>query len=84
MKPFEDDIVRLVEKIQFRKISDSFQDMLQTDIRKSRNSADIIVPADKTGNLYKMRTEQYEKLLRDNVTKSYRPAPDRLRDDINN
>ena len=84
MRPFEDDIVRLVEKIEFRKISDPFQDMLQTDIRKIRNSADIIVPADKTGNLYKMRTEQYEKLLRDNVTKSYKPAPDRLCDDINN
>lgn len=83
LKPFEDDMVRLIEKIEFRKVSDPFQDMLQMDIRRIRNSTDIIVPADKTRNLYQMRTVQYEKLLRGNITKNYKPAPDGLYDDIN-
>ena len=43
----------------------------------------VIILADKTRNLYVVSKVQYDKLLRDNITKSYRPAPGRTYHDIN-
>ena len=39
--------------------------------------------ADKTRNLYSVENDQYKKLLRDNVTKYYKTAPEEKYDDIN-
>ena len=83
LMPFEEDMLRLVESIKFRRVSDSFQDTLKKDIDELRKSAEVIVRADKTKNLYKVPAEQYEKLLQDNVTKHYKTAPARLYNDIN-
>ena len=81
--PFENDMLRLIESIEFRRVSDPFQDALAKDIRDMKQSADIIVRADKTRNLYKVPVAQYDKLLHDNVTKFYKSAPDSLYEDIN-
>ena len=39
--------------------------------------------ADKTNNLYEISIENYNKLLLDNVTKSYKKAPETLKNNIN-
>ena len=81
--PFEEDMVRLVESIEFRKVSDKFQERLRADICKFRDSGEIIIRADKTKNLYSVPEQRYEKILRENVTKHYKIAPDSLYSDIN-
>ena len=43
----------------------------------------MIVPADKTRNLYAVPKKKYNKLLRENITKSYKPAPDETYQEIN-
>ena len=83
LAPFESDMLRLIESIEFRRVTDHFQDTLENDMREIKSSSEIIVRADKTRNLYKMSVDQYDKLLHENVTKHYKFAPARLYDDIN-
>ena len=83
LKPFEDDAVKLIENIQFRRTRDRFQKILQKDAAYIRGSQDIFMPADKTRNLYRVGKTQYEKLLRENITKHYRAAEEDAYDEIN-
>ena len=69
LKPFENDLLRMVEGISFRNMSDPFQAKMKADIKDIRNSKEVIVRADKTRNLYRVEQDHYSKLLRDNVTK---------------
>ena len=75
MKPFEEDMLRLIENLEFRRTNDKFQKRLKSDIDNIRNSDAVFVPADKTKNLYEMDTQRYRKLLHENVTKHYKHAP---------
>ena len=43
----------------------------------------MLVPADKTSNLYEVEPEKYETLLRNNITVNYRHAEKNMADDIN-
>ena len=56
---------------------------MKADINDIRNSKEVIVRADKTRNFYRVAQDRYCKLLRDNVTKHYKTAPEHLYDDIN-
>ena len=49
---FEDDLVRLVKKIKFRKVKNQFQNKLKKkDIKKVHSSNKTLTPADKTSNM---------------------------------
>ena len=50
------------------------------DINKSDS---MLVFADKTTNLYSMKKDEYEKLLHENVTKTYQKSTDDIRKSIN-
>ena len=50
---------------------------------KVKNSKNIFVFADKSTNIYEMPPDQYKKLLRDNITKSYKTCNNEAYDDIN-
>ena len=54
LKPFEEDMAKLIGNIQFRRPHDNFQRILQKDAAYIRGSKDIFVPADKTKNIYRM------------------------------
>ena len=43
----------------------------------------MFIFADKTNNIYEMSTEYHEKLLKNNITKTYRKAPPKLANSIN-
>ena len=83
LKPFEDDLVKLIKSIEFRRVHDSFQSTLRKDIKKIRSSVNMFIRADKTRNLYEMPPDHYSKLLHENVTKHYRSAPAGSYNDIN-
>ena len=84
MKGFEDDLLSIIEGIEVRRASDPFQDRLRKDIEKIKDTDDIIARADKSKSLYGMPKEQYQKLLRDNITRTYKRAPDSEYAEINN
>ena len=45
---------------------------LINDTKQLKCNNKVIVPADKTHNLYKVEKEDYKKYLRDNTTKTYK------------
>ena len=83
LEPFERDMEKLVGNVSFRKINDNFQNNLRKDINRIKSSESVFVAADKTRNLYEVGKEQYDKLLRDNITKHYRAADPSTYDEIN-
>ena len=69
---FENDLMIMIKNIQFKSIKNDFQNKLKEDINEIKNSNKIFVPADKSRNIYKMEKEQYNKLLHENITKTYK------------
>ena len=69
---FEKDMMLKVRNIQFRKINKNFQHKLKADIKHIKSINSVFVPAGKSRNIYKLENEQYSKLFRENVTKTYK------------
>ena len=59
---------------KFRRVRDDFQDKLKDDIKQINNSSKALTFADKTTNLYELDKTQYDKLLHQTVTKTYKKA----------
>ena len=66
------DMLDMMENVKFRKVSDPFQTSLYKDIKRIKSSNSMYIPADKTRNPYKMDTDVHGKLLRENITKTYK------------
>ena len=73
----------MVTSLKFTYEKDSFHRELSDDIRKIKSSPNVFVFADKTNNIYEMSKDHHQKLLHDNVTKTYQKAPPKLEASIN-
>ena len=71
---FEKDMMLMVKKIQFHKINNNFQQKLKEDIKDIKPINKVLVPANKSRNIYKLENDQYCKLLREDVTKTYKKS----------
>lgn len=80
---FERLMFDMVKNITFRKFANKFQKEMKTDVEKIKKSEKVIVMADKTTNMYMLTKEQYEKLLLENVTKTYKKAGSEVVEKIN-
>ena len=60
---FEDDLMTMVRNIEFRSVKNVLQERMQADIKNIKASGKVVVAADKSCNLYKMDTSEYEKHL---------------------
>ena len=67
----------MIKNIQFRKVNNSFQNQLNEDIKQIKRDSKIFVLADKSCNFYKMDRETYERLLDENITKTYKKTDKR-------
>ena len=47
---------------------------LSNDVKNIKKNPKILVPADKTNNLYELTTEEYNKLLIGNISKTYKKS----------
>ena len=83
MKEFEDDLVKLVSNVKFRNVHDPFLKKVNEDLAKVNSSNNVYVFADKTTNVYETSTDTYNKLLMENVTKTYKVTESDITDDIN-
>ena len=83
MLAFEKDLYKMARSIEFQNRPNLFQQKLTADVNSIRSSPNMLIPADKTNNLYEISTENYNKLLLDNVTKSYKKEPETLENNIN-
>ena len=64
----------MAKNIQFRKIDNNFQQKVKDDIKDMKSINKVFVPTDKSRNIYKLENEQYSKLLRESVTKTYKKS----------
>ena len=83
IEEFEQDLWSMVEGIQFNKKRTQFQKRLINEVNEIKKSKNLIIPADKTSNMYEVPVEKYNKLLKDNITKQYKKVDDKVIDDIN-
>ena len=74
LSKFEDDLMLMIKNIEFRNVSNTFEDQLRNDISEIRNTEKVIIPADKTRNLYKMEKDDYNKYFTENITKKYKKS----------
>ena len=73
----------MVESTQRANRKSNFQRKLQKEVKEIKRSNTLLIPADKTTNMYKIKTEKYKKLLRDNITSSYKKVDQNTVDEIN-
>ena len=67
LKPFEEDILELLESIKFRNTKDHFQETLANDLKKIHSCDKMFVFTDKTRNIYETSLDTY---LYDNIIKT--------------
>ena len=83
LKPFEEDLINMVANVKFRLINSHFHNQLKKDIETINSFSNVIIPADKTRNFYQVKNQQYQKLLRENITKTYKRSDDSITIEIN-
>ena len=77
--PFEDAMAQLIQNIKFKDTKCSFQSKLNSDIKNKIKKPDtLLIPADKTTNFYTMNPSSYDKLIMENITKTYKKSGDEL------
>ena len=80
---FENDLLKLIKSVTFRKVRNKFQDNLRKDIISIKKSKNIYIFADKTNNLYETDISSYNKLLTENISKTYRKTNNKSYNSIN-
>ena len=60
----------MIKNIEFRKITDAFQPKLQEDINFVKQSKNVFISTDKSTNIYTMEKDDYNRHLRENITKT--------------
>ena len=64
-------MTRLIQNIQFKDTKSNFQRKLNCDIKnKIKKPNTLLIPADKTTNVYTMNSSSYDKMVKENVTKT--------------
>ena len=73
----------MIQNIAYKDVKCQFQHVLKNDITSVKNKHRLCVKADKSTNFYKLDILEYNRLLNDNVTKTYRKADITQISDIN-
>lgn len=74
LNAFENDLYEMVRSIEFKNSHNEFLTKMKNDTKEIHNSENLLIFADKTTNLYSMKKEAYNKLLQDNITRTYKKA----------
>ena len=80
---FKNAVIEMIRGVQFRSVTNEFQEKLKADTKKIKNTKEIIVKADKTRNFYKVPVSTYDKLLQESITKEYKKAENGEMDQVN-
>ena len=75
MTDFGNELQDMIKGVEFTQICNSFQGKLENDIEHIKKSNKIFVFSDKSRNLFEVEQEEYKKLLKENITKSWFVTP---------
>ena len=81
--PFENDSVELIRNTKFRKIRKTFQENLKEDIKLMKEPNETKRSTYKTSNIYRLTKEQYEQLLMNSITSTYKKANNNIKKQMN-
>ena len=81
--PFEKELFDIPRKVTFGCRSNELQKKLQSDLAELKRNPKPVISADKTSNFYSMSAGQYNKLLKENVTKQYQKCTEDQVLDVN-
>ena len=76
---FENELISLVKSIKFIKVRNHFQDQLKQELKKMKASNKTMTFADKTTNIFRLTREEYEKILNDSITATYKKASNNIK-----
>ena len=62
----------MIRSVEFRHTRNAFQKQLSEDIKQMKESNSVYVSAYKTTNMYKLSVDNYNKILTENITKTYK------------
>ena len=83
LSAFESDLLMMIKNIEFRKSKDVLQLKLQEDIKIVKQLKNLFISADKSTNIYAMEKDDYNRYLRDNITRTYKKTDRRIVKSIN-
>ena len=72
----------MIRNVKFTNIRSKFLDHINRDIESIRSSKKVLVFAEKSRNLYELSRENYQTLLHDNITQTYKKSPKNAKRDI--
>ena len=72
-----------MQNVTLRHTSNNFHDQMKADIESIKRSKNIFIFADKTNNLYKTDIKNYNKLLINNISKTYKKSDSTIFNTIN-
>ena len=72
MNQFGSELYDMAQNIEFEKVKFNFPMQLSNDVKNIKKNPKILVPVDKSNNLYELTTEEYNKLQIENISKTYK------------
>ena len=73
----------VIKNLEFKRVNNEFQSNLRNDIRQIRSSNNLFISADKSRNIYKVSKAIYERMMHENVTKTYKKCNTNKSNSIN-
>ena len=83
LNQFESALYDMVQNIEFKKVKFNFPMQLSNDVKNIKKNPKILVPVDKSNNLYELTTEEYNKLQIENISKTYKQITESAMNSIN-
>lgn len=83
MNAFENDLIDMINILKFRKGRTEFQSKLSNDIKSINDCDKIYAQADKTSNMYKLSKGEYDKIITNSITSTYKKATSNAKENIN-
>ena len=80
---YENDIYKIPSQVKFKQKMNEHQKKLAEIVKKIYQTDEVIVSADKTGNFYKMKREDYLEHRREAVAKDYKKTTRQVIDQVN-
>ena len=69
---FESDKMDMIKNLDFKIVNNKFQSNLRNDIKQIRRRNNLFISTDKSRNIYKVSKANYERMMHENVTRTYK------------
>ena len=79
LKPFEDDLIKLLGEIETKYVGNPLQDQMREDLRTINSlESEVIIQSDKTSNFFIMDVNEYKGHLNKEIMKGYRKVDNNI------